>query len=302
MNIAKVRKLFEKLYPFLIVLFIGYAIADLIILNYRDKVLPTQAPPAKPQKPPISELVPRSSYSIITGRNIFNPEGTIPDVLRGTDQKEGIDQEADNTPTPSTLPLTLVGTIVHGNPKKSIATIEVKPKNQVIAYRVDHDIENLATITEVQRKRVILRNASSGRLEYIEMKLGADKISFSGAKPMLDQVKDVAQVAENKFEIKRSDLNKYISDLAGTLQQAAMVPRRGANGEIECYKFISIQPDSVFTRLDFQAGDCLKQVNGESIDNPSKAMELFNQLKNSNNIQLKVERDGRDQTKDYTVK
>lgn len=280
--------------------FMGYALADLIILNYRDLMLPTQPPPARPARMDSIEITPRGAYNSIIARNIFSSDGLIPDPLVGVNQSGKPLEDAD--PVPSSLPLALKGTIVHSNPEKSIANIEVRSKNQVIAYGVGRDIEGLATLVKVERERAVFRNANNGRLEYIEMKLEGGRISFAGTSPARPGGGDIAQVAPNKFEIKRSDLLKYTSNMSSLLQQASMIPRRGANGEIECFKFISIQPGSVYTQLGFQNGDCLKAVNGEKIDSPAKAMEMYNTLKGASNIQITTERDGRDQDQNYTVK
>jgi general secretion pathway protein C len=302
---AAQKPFFEKYLPYLLFIFIGYAIADVVILNYRDLMLPTQPPPARPPKSLHDNIVSKSTYSSVISRNIFSSDGIIPDPLVPAGQS-GRPLE-DAAPVPSSLPLALKGTIVHSDPKKSIANIEVRSKNQVLAYSVGRDIEGLAVLQKVERTRVIIRNSNNGRLEYLEMKLEGGKISFNGAKapaagPVAGGKTDVAQVAPNKFEIKRSDLQKYLSDTASILQQASMIPVHGPSGEIEGFKFIGIQPGSIYTQLGFQTGDVIKAVNGEKIDSPAKAMELYNALKNSSNINITTSRDGRDQDNSYTVK
>jgi general secretion pathway protein C len=135
------------------------------------------------------------------------------------------------------------------------------------------------------------------------MKAEGQKFNLQGSKPPPSGGGgDVAQVAPNKFEIKRADLLKYTNNMASILQQAAMAPRRNANGEIDGFKFLSIQPGSIYSQLGFQNGDTIKGVNGEKVDSPAKAMELYNALKTSNSIKLTIERDGRDTDMDYTVK
>lgn len=293
---------FEKFLPYLFFIFLGYCIADLALLSFRDRMLPDQAPPARPKKSSLDEMPSRGTYNSIITRNIFNSQGTIPDPLveKG---KENQQQQKDDAPVPTQLPLSLVGTIVHSNPKKSIANIEIKGKNTVLAFIPDRDIEKMATLVSVERNKAIIRNQSSGRLEFIEMK-SISKISFTGAKPAAATPvsNEVQQVAPNKFELKRSDVLKYTTDMASVLQQAAMAPRRNANGEIECFKFLSIQPGSIYTQLGFQNGDCIKAVDGQAVTSPSQAMDMYNALKNSNNIKLKVERDGRDNEYDYNIK
>jgi len=302
---AAQKPFFEKYLPYILFIFIGYCIADVTILNYRDLMLPTQPPPARPPKSLQDAMVSRGAYSTVISRNIFSADGLIPDPLAAAGDAGRTSE--DQAPVPSSLPLSLKGTIVHSDPKKSIANIEVRSKNQVLAYSVGRDIEGLAILQKVERTRVIIRNSNNSRLEYLEMKLEGGKISFAGSKPSAPGAggtgkTDVAQVAPNKFEIKRSDLQKYLADTASILQQASMVPVHGPNGEIEGFKFIGIQPGSIYTQLGFQTGDTIKAVNGEKIDSPAKAMELYNALKNSANIKILTTRDGRETENDYTVK
>lgn len=292
---------FEKYIPYLLFIFMGYCIADLVILNYRGLMLPTQAPPARPQKSDDNLITPRGALNTIISRNIFSSDGVIPDALVPAGQ-EGRGSSDDSAPVLSSLPLVLKGTIVHSNPEKSIANIEVRSKNTTLAYGVGRKIEGLATLEKVERTKAILRNLNNNRLEFIEMKTENGKISFGKGNPAPGGKSEIAQVAPNKYEIKRSDLLKHTADMASLLQQASMIPRRGPGGEIECFRFVAIQPGSIFTQLGFQPGDCLKGVNGEKIDSPAKAMQMYNSLKSASNIKIQMERDGRDTESDYTVK
>lgn len=295
---------FEGLYPYIVFLFLGYFIADLTIIELRSNMIPDFAPPSIRQNNSRQTPTSRGSLSSITSRNLFSADGQIPDTLASKQEKKqnGEKQEEDQTPVPSSLPLNLVGTLVHSNPAKSIANIEVKSKSTVIAVRPEMDIDKIATLVSVERGKAIIRNTNSGRLEYIEIK-DLNKISFNAPKNQAPAKKqDVRAVGQNSFEVNRSDILKYTSDLSNVLQQAAMQPRRKANGEIDCFQFLSIQQNSIFTQLGFQKGDCLKAVGDEAIDSPNKAMEMYQKLKGSDSIKLKVERDGRDQIFDYNIR
>lgn len=297
----------EFLYPYVVFIFIGYCAADLTAITFRELMLPTEAPPTKPAKIRRDSGT-RGSYTSITSRNIFSADGTIPEALALKNQKkEESTPEVEQAPVPSNLPLNLVGTIVHSNPEKSIANIEIKAKSAVLAVRVGKDIDKLATLLNVERGKAYIRNLNNNRLEYIEMK-GMGKLSFAAAKnPTEPSAKtqgkqEVKQTAPNRFEINRADVLKYTSDMSTVLQQAAMQPRRKANGEIDGFKFLNIQPNSIYSQLGFQVGDVIKSVNGEPVDSPAKAMEMYNTLKGSNSIKIGVERDGRDQENDYSIK
>lgn len=290
---------YRKGLPWLLVLILAYFAADLIIIKIRPFMLPKEAPPVRQPRNQNQQAFDRTGLSTVTSRNVFAEDGVIPPPLVA--QGQDAPQE-DAAPVPSQLPLTLIGTLVHSNLEKSIATIEVKSKTITIALRVGKDIPGIATLIKVERNKAIIRNLGNSRLEFIEIKQ-ANKLAFSSNKPMTTGAPaDVKVVGQNRFEVNRADVLKYTSDMASVLQQAAMQPRRNANGEIECYKFLAIQPGSIYTQLGFQVGDCLKGVNGEKIDSAAKAMEMYNQFKTSNNIKLQVERDGRDQENDYTVK
>jgi general secretion pathway protein C len=289
----------RRFLPYLIVLFIGFTLADLVILNYRHLMLPDQAPPTRPPLPLGDESASRSSYVSITSRNIFSADGLIPDPLVSKDSPQN---QQDQAPVLSSLPLTLMGTIVHSNPEKSIANIEIKSKNQVLPFQVGRDIEGLATLTRVERGKIIFRNSNNGRLEYVEMKIQGQKLTFQGAKSTQVSGGEVAQVAPNKFEIKRSDLNRYLADMSAVLQQASMSPRRNASGEIECFRFNAITPGSIYTQLGMQNGDCIKEVNGVRIESAAQAMDMYGKLRNESAISLGFERDGRDQTSSYSIR
>ncbi len=300
------RKNLEPFWPYIIVGFIAFATADLVLLNYRDLLLPKDPPPKKIASPIEDSFMFRPAYNTAIERNIFSRTGEKLAELKATG--DGTDSatptaEEELPPVLSSLALNLVGTIVHSNPERSIANIEVKSKNQVFPYSVGREIEGLARVYAVERTRVYFKNLNNNRREYIEMKLAQVKFSLASS-PVEKSVpaQPVAQVAPNKFEIKRSDLNKYLSDISNVLQQASMVPEKNPDGTIKCFKFVAIQPGSIFTQLGMQNNDCLGSVNGEPINSIPKAMEMFNALKGSSDITIGKTRDGREQESVYKIK
>ena len=294
------RPPFEKWYSYLLFAFVGYCIADLAILSYRDRMLPQSAPPAHPKAPAAENFVSSGAYNGIATRNIFAANGVIPyalvDKSKGTEQKEA-------EPVPSQLPLTLIGTLVHSNPAKSIAAIEVRGKNQVISYSPGKDIENMANIIRVERQKVIFRNLNSNRLEYLEMKKEGNKVAF-GSSPKLGAGggKEVQKTGDNTFAIKRADLLKYTNDLSSILMQARAVPNREpGTGAINGFRILDMQPGSIYEQLGIQRMDVIKSVDGQPVDSPAKAMELYNTLKNSPKVSIQVERNGKSETMTYNI-
>lgn len=293
------RPPFEKWYSYLLFAFVGYCVADLSILAYRDRMLPQSAPPSHPKAPPPDNYISSGAYNSITTRNIFASNGVIPDALvdktKGTEQKE-------NEPVPSQLPLTLIGTLVHSNPNKSIAAIEVRGKNQVVSYSPGKEIEGMAAITKVERQKVIFRNLNSNRLEYLEMKKEGNKVAFGSGAKSSPGGKDVQKVGDNTFAIKRADLLKYTNDLSSILMQARAVPNREpGTGAINGFRVLDMQPGSIYEQLGIQRMDVIKSVDGTPVDSPAKAMELYNTLKNSSKLSIQVERNGKNETMTYNI-
>ncbi|MEN0058559.1 MAG: type II secretion system protein GspC [Bdellovibrio sp.] len=288
----------EKWYPYILFIFIGYCIADLAILAYRDYMLPQASSSTQRKSSTATTHVSRGAYNSITSRNIFASSGVIPDAL--VDKSKGSEQE-EAAPVLSQLPLNLIGTLVHSNPAKSIAAIDIRGKNQVISYTPGKEIESMASILRVERQKVIFRNLNSNRLEYIEIKKEGNKVAF-GASTRGGESKEVQKTGDNTFAIKRSDLLKYTNDLTSVLMQARAVPNREpGTGNINGFRILDMQPGSIYEQLGLQRMDVIKSVDGTPVDSPAKAMELYNSLKNSSKLTLQVERNGKNETMTYNI-
>jgi general secretion pathway protein C len=285
------------LVPWIISLYIGYTLSDLVVLYSRSYFLPEKAPEAAPARRDFRKLIALEDYNIITQRNIFNEDGVIPPALGASE--EGLPQT--QAAVPSQLPITLLGTIVHFNPNRSIATVQITSKGVTQSYMVDEDIEGLARVTKVERKRLTFVNTSTRRLEYIEI-TEEDAFNFDLQAGMLpSSTGPVEQTGRFDFKVKKSELDRLTSNLSQVLQQARMEPRYRPDGAIDGFCFVNIQQGSAYESFGFKVGDCIKSVNGEIIDSPQKAMETYNRLRSAGNVQLGVERDGRDENRNYTI-
>ncbi len=292
----KMTPLGHRYWPLVFFLILGLFTADLLILSFRDKFLPTQVPPTKPVRQFADDTPGRGAYQGIITRNIFSSDNVIPDPLRA----EGQDKQQESAPVLSSLPLTLIGTLVHSNPEKSIAAIEAKGKNQILSYSVKQDIDNMAVIEKIERGKVIIRNNNNGRLEYIEL-VQQSKLAFEAGKAV-GASSEIKQVAEGQFELKKADLDKYLNDLPNLLMQARAVPaRRPGTGETYGFRVLEVQPNSVLAQI-VKPMDVITGVNGSPVTSIQQAMELYNAMKNSPRVCMNVERDGRTVENCYSIK
>ena len=284
----------EWLYAYLLAILIGYWLADLGVLSLRDRFVPQSVVPIPPQKSPLKSRPVRDQYDVITRRNLFNAQGIIPPPLSsGSNENENM-----NKPVPSRLPLKLIGTIVHVNPSRSVATVQVQGK-KITPYLPRDNMESIAELIRVERFTAVLRNNQNGRLEYIEIKDDGVKLSVQNPIPSKSQG---PQRQGNTFSLKRSDVDRYIQNLPALLQQARAVPSiEPGTGAINGFRLVEIQPGSLYENLGFQRNDLIKNVNGEPVNSPAKAMELYNSLKTDSNIAIDFERNGRMQTSNFSI-
>lgn len=290
-----------KLALYALLVFIAFSLADLTIIYLRDLMIPDQAPPKKIVVRPPSAFIDRSRFTVITNRNLFSSTGIMPDAISSP---KGRGERKDNEPVLSKLPINVIGTLVHSDPAKSIAALEIKSKNMTGSYSAGADIEGLATIERIERNNVYIRNSSNGMLEYIELNKAGNKVAFGASK--LEPIrlgKEVQSIGDNSFAIKRADLLKYTNDLSSVLMQARAVPNRDPNtGAINGFRVLDMQPGSIYEQLGLQRMDVIKGVNGEPVDSVQKAMEMYNTLKNGTQVKMQIERSGKTETFTYDIK
>jgi general secretion pathway protein C len=287
------RPRFERFYIYGLLFFLALLTADLIIVSQRDLMMPRSAPPAR--RPPPPKPMALGNYEKVLARNIFNADGVIPPPLN---QGGSGQQNDDATPVPSQLPIILVGTIVHVNPARSLATVEMKNSNKIIPFIPNDDMEGLAKLLKVERKRAIFRNSNNNRIEYIEIKDDSTVVFETNKKAGATEIDQKG----NTFSLKRSLIDKLITNLPEHLQQARAVPYTPPGGsKVEGFIILDIQPGSIFEQIGLAKNDIIKGVNGQKVDSPARALELYNELKTAGSISLEVERGGRFETFTYSI-
>lgn len=299
---APQKKWVNRFLVYLLISLISLSIADLAILKVRFFFLPERSQKNSMRTVPPNPIKSRDFFQPIITRNLFSSKGIIPPELLPQGVEVG---PKDNDPIPSSLPLNLIGTLVHSNPEKSLAAIELKTKNQIMSFSTGKEIETLAKVEKIERGKVIIRNLSADRLEFIEMK-DANKVSFD-AKPKSSNGEEKAvliqKAGDNKFEIKKSDLDEKLKDIQSILYQARAVPaKRPGSGETYGFRLLEIQPDSIYTQLGLQVMDVITGVNGTPVTSTQQALEMYQALRNSPQIKLTVERGGKTEDLSYTVK
>lgn len=298
LGLKNARPPLEGFYIYFLLFFIGMLVADYSTTMLRGVMIPEGA---VTQSRPTGRFGGQdqvvSQFQGIKDKNIFNADHLIPDSVGEKQQGGGF--EDNNDPVPTTLPLELLGTIIHSRHERSVATIKIRGKD-VLAVKEEELIEGMAKVREILSYKVIFRNQRNRKLEYVELKeenaisIG---VATSGSGPV------AGAPEKTNFTFKRTEINKYLENLPRVLQDAKAVPyvTPGSGGEVSGFKMVAIKAGSIYEKLGLKRGDILRGVNGESIDSPQKAMEMYGALKNENQIQLEITRDGKTTTLNYSL-
>lgn len=232
----------------------------------------------------------------------------------------------------SDLNVKLIGCMVAKKPEYSLALVTENSTNATYIVGVGEDLLG-AEVIEIRRDRVMIRR--SGRVEYIAIvnaMAGAPSLASSplinrGAMAAMDikpntatispsitsaaaevikreeaQSKEgVTSLGNNRFEIDRKAINDQLSNPQLLAKQAQIVPNY-KDGKNHGIKLIGVQPASVYSKIGIQNGDIVLGIGGQKIDSQAKALQLLDNMRSQNNVKIEVERRGKTQTIEYTVK
>lgn len=283
------EKIYRKsfLYNSLAIVICAYFLADFLVLALSPFI-----PVAEPPRPRIAvnrDHKDISRYDTIFARNLFNEKGLIPDADVGMD---------NGPPVRTSLPLTLLGVIVTIDQTKSVASIEDKGSNSVLAVREGEPLGNSGTIQKIETDRVIFLNNQSQRREFVE--LPKDQILATRRAAPAKPASGIQQ-AGSHYTIDRSVVDAAISPeaLPRTLTEARCVPApESGRGGYQCFQIV---PGSIYDKLGMKDNDIIYQINGQALDDPSKIFNFLNGLRNAKTIQISGTRGGRPFSLDYDI-
>ncbi|MEZ4436053.1 MAG: type II secretion system protein GspC [bacterium] len=251
----------------------------------------------------------------ITARNLFNahpPPPPAPEDL----------VEAEPEPEPiATLPgpgdpceraagdLKLLATMVADPAEASFAVLaEGRREGNQRLVRPGSRVDDGGVVAAIYRRRaVIWRSPDFGCLE-----LGEDPPrARSRARPTnrarptrrggaFDMSK-VQKTGENRYAIDKAALDEAMSDF-GKLGSQIRVRPHTKDGQMLGFRVLRVQNETLFDAIGIKGGDILQAVNGNEVDSPTKALELFEKLQSSRNLTLRLERRGKPVEIEYAIK
>ena len=252
-------------------------------------------------------------WSTIADRNLFNSNPPEADPNAGdTGEEPPPEPIGGRIPLPgedceeSSAKLGLLATMVADPSQWSMAVIDDDAKESRLIKEGQRVSEH--TVASIQRDRLVLLGSGKYSCVALGKKSSGSKAKSYTAKgdttssKAKSNIKDgIKKTGANSYEIDREMLNEQLDDLSALSRQARVIPHyRG--GKPQGFKIVGVRPGSLYSHIGLRSGDVIKGVNDEAITSPNKALELYEKLKNEDNVSVDIERRGRKLTNEYSIK
>lgn len=197
----------------------------------------------------------------------------------------------------TSLNLILTGVMVRGADSYALIRIEGGEETSVT---VGDDIQAGTKLQAVLPDRVILLRG--GVLESLMLKdsgpaLPEGSIVMQGSNQTGALLSGISG-SGNQFNVSRETLSQQMQR-PEFLSQALMVPNNGGGFLVR-----EIQPGSVYEKLGVRAGDVIRSINGQPINNMEEVMKVYQQLggiQQASNITVEVTRAGHNEFLQYNL-
>jgi general secretion pathway protein C len=176
--------------------------------------------------------------------------------------------------------LELKGTIASPEPAMSAAII-TDGKNEEKVYLIGDPIGSAAKLHAVYTDRVVLNE--NGRLTNLRL---PEEYKQTAAAPVR-RTTTQRQAAPATQSI-QSVVSQNVARLADVIRPTPYF----VNGQQQGYRVYPGRDRRQFAALGLRPGDLIKDIDGQSLTDPTQAMEIFQSLGTANQVSVTVERNG----------
>ncbi len=283
----------------LFLLVVTYSLGQITALVLRGR--PTFAPIATTRP---SELPEDFRASDLTQIRASDPFRTRP----GAQNNKLADKNCDSAETRTALPIKLVNTVVLQDSVKSIAAVQVRAGRDLKQVREGDTLDGMAKISRIARLEMIIKNLQTGACESVaNEKMREEREAIGVMSPARAQEFKAQQKMKgienqgNKYVIAKDLLDEKLKDISSILTQARAIKIQNPDGTL-AFKITEIEAGGIFSYLGIQNEDIITSINGKPISDLNEVMALFGRIKNVDQLQLGIRRDGEESQMDYQMK
>jgi general secretion pathway protein C len=181
--------------------------------------------------------------------------------------------------------LTLKGIVAATDPALSAAIIEDASKTEK-TYQIGDTVVAGASLHAVYPLRVVLNE--NGTLTNLVLPAEFAKAQTSSSRTR----RTTRRAASPASQSIQSVVAQNVSRLADVIRPTPYF----VNGQQEGYRVYPGRNRRQFADLGLRPGDLIKEIDGQSLTDPTQAMQIFQSLGNADQVSVTVERDGQPQS------
>ncbi len=264
-------------------------------------------------------LIPHA-YDMIVQRNIFGATEEKAESLPA-DERIVNEEEVIENLEETTLQLSLLGTIAGDAVNARAIILDEKERKQDI-YRIGDSVQG-AEIRQIFRGRVVLRQGDKDEIltmaeattkppavteqntryrrvnRSLRARASRQRPTVAAEQPEEPAV-DSGDIEEEVIPVSQDELQDSINNLNELMTQVRIRPYfRG--GEAEGLIVSQIQGDSIFAKLGLMNGDIIASVNGQPMNSPEEAFQLYNSLNSGAQVSIELTRRGQKKMLTYDI-
>jgi len=227
----------------------------------------------------------RADYSAIFERNLFGSEPIVETasggpaahsdlLLRGTAQFEGTGYAVIENADSGLQQLFAVGDLVFDGPK--LVAVDA-------------------------RTATVLRGGRRVVLEITESDVQASASSEAPGAAAGAGGNTIRQVGDNRYLVDRGEVDHSIENLSTVVTQMRAVPYL-KDGKSIGFRVFNIRAGSLFERMGLKNGDVIQAVNGTTLDDPTRALALLDEVQTADEVSVDLLRDDHPNTLTYSIR
>lgn len=221
-----------------------------------------------------------SSVQAIANAHIFGV--ALQDEEAGEFAPSPVD-ETENLSDTRLTNLSLKGTIADAVADRAVAII-ADGSNEEKVYTIGASVTRGATLHAVYADRVVLNE--NGMLTNLKL---PKEYTAGTVEPMRRDTTSTSRTANTQSI--QSVVAKNVSQLADVIRPTPYF----VNGEQQGYRVYPGRNRQQFAALGLRPGDLIKDIDGQSLSDPTQAMMIFQTLDSADQVSVTVERNGQPQ-------
>jgi general secretion pathway protein C len=163
---------------------------------------------------------------------------------------------------------------------------------------LDEELSPGLVVSEIGRKFVVLMDHGVPRELPLKQRKGA-KAQLVRQSNAAAAKQGIVAVDESRWQISKAVADNARANLNSLLQSARMIPQVN-NGKTVGFKLVELNKGSLLEKIGLRVGDLIVEINQVKLNSPEKALQIFQQVREANNITLGLMRNGKPETFEYS--